>query len=96
MAFSGFAYLTQPMMAQAFTHLGFPGYFRVELGIAKLVGAVALLAPVPSRVKEWAYAGFGVTLFSAIVAHATVDGPAKAATPAVFALLLIGSYASRP
>ena len=30
---------------QAFTHLGFPGYFRVELSLAKLLGVVLLLAP---------------------------------------------------
>lgn len=95
MAFSAFAYLTQPMMAQAFTHLGFPPYFRVELAIAKLLGVAALLAPVPARVKEWAYAGFGITLISAIIAHATVDGPDKAVMPAVIGVLLIGSYLTR-
>ncbi len=41
-----------------FTHLGFPAYFRVELSWAKLFGVVLLLAPVPGRLKEWAYAGF--------------------------------------
>ncbi len=72
MTMSAVAYLTQPVMAQAFTHLGFPSYFRVELGIAKLLGVAALLAPVPARVKEWAYAGFGITLISASLAHFVV------------------------
>ena len=96
MAFSAFAYLTQPMMALAFTHLGFPSYFRVELAIAKLLGVVALLAPVPGRVKEWAYAGFGITLISAVIAHSTVDGPAKAVPPVIAAVLLATSYMTRP
>jgi len=95
MAFSAFAYLTQPMMAQAFKHLGFPSYFRVELAVAKLLGVVALLAPVPDRIKEWAYAGFGITLVSAVIAHSAVDGPAKAAPPVIAAVLLIASYMTR-
>jgi hypothetical protein len=28
-------------VAEAFTHLGFPGYFRVELALAKLIGIVS-------------------------------------------------------
>ena len=65
-----------PQVAEAFTHLGFPDYFRVELAWAKLLGVVLLLAPVPSRLKEWAYAGFAITLGSALIAHFAVgDGP---------------------
>ncbi len=63
-------------MAEAFTHLGFPDYFRVELSLAKLLGVVLLLAPVPARLKEWAYSGFAITLGSALIAHLSVgDGP---------------------
>ena len=63
-------------MAEAFTHLGFPAYFRVELSWAKLLGVVLLLAPVPARLKEWAYAGFAINLGSALIAHLSVgDGP---------------------
>ncbi len=96
MALSAFAYLAQPMMAQAFQHLGFPSYFRVELAIAKFAGVAALLLPVPTRVKEWAYAGFAITLVSAIVSHSTVDGPAKAAPPMMGLAFLVASYVTRP
>ena len=92
---SALAYLTQPAMAKAFVHLGFPSYFRVELGVAKLLGVAALLAPVPPRVREWAYAGFGITLVSAIVAHSAVDGVATAVPPTVALALLVASYAAR-
>ena len=35
-----------------------------------------LLAPVPWRLKEWAYAGFAINLASALIAHFAVgDGP---------------------
>ena len=75
--FTVYAQLRLPQVAEAFTHLGFPAYFRVELSLAKLVGLVLLLAPVPARLKEWAYAGFAITLGSALIAHFSVgDGPA--------------------
>ena len=76
MGFTAYAQLSLPQVAEAFTHLGFPDYFRVELAWAKLLGVVLLLAPVPARLKEWAYAGFAITLGSALIAHFAVgDGP---------------------
>src|SRR4029077_8591475 len=68
--------LRLPQVAEAFTHLGFPAWFRVELSCAKLLGVGVLLAPVPARLKEWAYAGFAINLGSALIAHLSVgDGP---------------------
>lgn len=70
MGFTAYAQLKLPQVAGEFTRLGFPGYFRVELSWAKVAGIVALLLPmVPARVKEWAYAGFAITLVSAAIAH---------------------------
>jgi hypothetical protein len=74
--FTAYAQLSLPQVAEAFTRLGFPDYFRVELAWAKLLGIVLLLAPVSARLKEWAYAGFAITLGSALIAHLAVgDGP---------------------
>ena len=74
--FTAYAQLSLPQVAEAFTRLGFPDYFRVELALAKLLGVVLLLAPVPARLKEWAYAGFAITLGSALIAHLSVShGP---------------------
>ena len=74
--FTAYAQLRLAEVAAAFAHLGFPDYFRVELAWAKLLGVVLLLAPVPARLKEWAYAGFAFTLGSALLAHLAVgDGP---------------------
>ncbi|MBI1334700.1 MAG: DoxX family protein [Armatimonadetes bacterium] len=95
MALSATMYLTSDAMVQAFRHLGFPTYFRVELALAKYAGVAALLAPVPDRVREWAYAGFGITLASAVIAHSSVDGPQAAAMPAVFLIILCASYVLR-
>lgn len=74
--FTAYAQLRLPQVAEAFSHLGFPGYFRVENSLAKLAGLLVLLLPAPARLKEWAYAGFAIDLGSAVVAHLAVgDGP---------------------
>ena len=74
--FTAYAQLRLPQVGEMFRHLGFPDYFRVELAWLNLLGVVLLLAPVPSRLKEWAYAGFAITLGSALIAHFAVgDGP---------------------
>ncbi len=76
MSFTAYAQLYLPQVSEAFIHLGFPAYFRVELAFAKLLGVAMLLAPVPARLKEWAYAGFAINLASAVIAHLSVgDGP---------------------
>ena len=73
--FTAWAQLRLPQVAEAFTHLGFPDYFRVELSWAKFLGVAVLLLPVSARLKEWAHAGFAITLASALIAHFAVgDG----------------------
>ncbi|HEU5074267.1 MAG TPA: DoxX family protein [Polyangiaceae bacterium] len=94
MGFTAYAQLNLPEVAQAFTHLGFPDYFRVELSWAKFVGVGLLLLPVPSRLKEWAYAGFAIDLASAVIAHLAVgDGPAAWGWAAGTGVLWALSYA---
>jgi hypothetical protein len=54
----------------AFHHLGLPGWFRVELTVAKFLGVLALLVPgIPARIKEFAYFGFAIVLLSTPIAH---------------------------
>jgi DoxX-like family len=91
--FTAYAQLRLPQVAEAFVHLGFPAYFRVELAWAKVLGVVLLLAPVPARLKEWAYAGFAITLVSALIAHFAVgDGPEAWGWAAGTAVLWMLSY----
>jgi hypothetical protein len=95
MSFTAYAQLRLPQVAAAFTHLGFPAYFRVELSLAKLLGVVLLLAPAPARLKEWVYAGFAIDLASAVVAHLAVgDGPQAWGWPAATSVLWGLSYFS--
>ncbi len=56
--------------------LGFPDYFRIELVIAKIIGAVVLLLPfTPVRVKDWVYTGFLIAMISALIAHICSGDP---------------------
>jgi len=96
MLFSGYSYFTSPMAIDGFKHVGFPDFFRVELGVAKLLGALALILPfVPRMVKEFAYVGFTITFVSASVAHFSVGDPAfNGLMPLIFLLILALSYFS--
>ena len=56
LAWSAVQYLIEaPKMVATMTdHLGYPLYFTKILGVAKIAGVVALLAPFTRRIKEWA------------------------------------------
>jgi hypothetical protein len=95
MAFSAFSYLTSADMVKAFQFLGFPSYFRIELAVAKFIGVIVLVIPaIPARIKEWAYAGFGIVFISAIVAHTASGDGAGATAPLVAMVILSISYIS--
>jgi uncharacterized membrane protein YphA (DoxX/SURF4 family) len=95
MTFSGVMYLTgAPQVLEGFRHLGYPDYFRLLLGIGKLLGAVALLVPVvPRTLREWAYAGFVINLVSASVSHyASGDPVGQVVSPLFFLGVLLTSH----
>ena len=89
-------FLTQHVR-EVFTHLGYPFILARILGVWKLLGVSALLAPGWPRLKEWAYAGFMFDLTSAGVSHMLVgDRWVKVLSPAAFLVLLAVSYRLRP
>ncbi len=93
MTFSAFSYFTNPMVKEGFQHLGFPDYFRVELAMAKLIGAVLLLIPIHQRIKEWTYAGFTIIFISAFIAHSASGDPTQnIIMPVLFLIPLAMSY----
>jgi putative oxidoreductase len=70
--------------------LGFPAYFRIELVIAKALGGISLLVPqTPARVKEWIYAGFGIEMISALIAHICSHDPVSKIMFVLFDFILI-------
>ena len=82
------------LAVEGIRHLGYPDYFRVMLTIFKVVGALVLILPfVNGRFKEWAYAGFGITMISAFISHWAVDGfSGQALFPLIIFAVLITSY----
>lgn len=94
MVINGFAYFASEVAKQACIHFGFPDYFRIELGVAKLLGATVLLLPmIKGRLKEWAYAGFVITLISGFIAHvASGDTFAESVFALVALAVLFTSY----
>jgi uncharacterized membrane protein YphA (DoxX/SURF4 family) len=55
-------------------HLGYPNYFIPFIGVAKLLGVIAILIPGFPRIKEWAYAGLFFDLIGAIYSQIATDG----------------------
>ena len=90
---SAFNFSLNKEMKAAFEHLGLPNWFRIELTVAKILGALALLIPtVPTRMKEFAYFGFTITLISAIIGHSSSGDGISSIDPLVFLGILIVSY----
>ena len=76
--------------------LGYPMYFVTLLAVFKLLGGLALIIPaVPARVKEWAYAGYGIDFISAFVSIWAVAGfGGQLALPLIAIAILVISYVS--
>jgi hypothetical protein len=85
-----------PGMMAALAHLGYPPYFSNLLAISKLAGVSVLLLPGLPRLKEWAYAGFGITVLSASYSHLHSGDGLLALEPLVTFAALILSYTMRP
>ena len=87
--------LFAPEYANAGTKpLGYPDYFAFALIICKVLGASAIMLPMlPSKLREWAYAGLTFNLLFAVISHAVVDGNiGYILLPIVIAVLLAVSY----
>ena len=98
MALSAVLYLTgAPSIQDGFARLGYPQYLLTILGIAKLLGAAALVQNSVPRLREWAYAGFTIDLIGAVASHVFAGDPMGiAAAPGFFLLPLFVSYVLRP
>lgn len=66
MLFSGISQLLSTESGNAvMTGLGYPLYLNLILGVAKVLGAIAILQNKFKTIKEWAYAGFTFDLLGA-------------------------------
>jgi hypothetical protein len=80
--------------------LDYPMYFFGILGIWKVLGAIAILAPRFPRLKEWAYAGIFFDLTGAAASCAAVGGYGAYGFHVIAPLIITGftvaSWALRP
>jgi DoxX-like protein len=82
---------------EGMVHLGYPPYVMTILGVWKLLGGGALLAPGLPRLKEWAYAGAFFDLTGAAASHAaTGDDASHVLWPLAFAACVLCSRALLP
>ncbi len=71
------------------TQLGYPEYFIRFIGVMKLLGVAAILAPKIPRLKQWAYAGLVFDTGGALFSHLSVHNPPGTWAPALLGLLLV-------
>jgi len=66
--------LSAPDWVNIMEQLGYPKYLLPFLGVAKLLGVIALLVPGFPRLKEWAYAGFFFDLTGVVYSGIALGG----------------------
>ena len=73
--------------------LGYPLYFLTVLGVAKILGSIAIIQTRFKTIKEWAYAGFAIDYVAASASFYFINGGAMAILfPFVFLAVLFWSY----
>lgn len=84
------------LAVEGIRHLGYPDYFRIMLTFFKVAGSLTLILPfIKGVLKEWAYAGLGLTMLSACISHWAVDGfGGQTIFPLFFFGVLVLSYVS--
>lgn len=76
------------MAKQSIADLGYPEYFGTMLNTFKIIGALVLILPkIPPRLKEWAYAGFGIDFICAFISMWSVEG---VSTHLLFPISMLG------
>ena len=66
--------MSEDSIALIHTLLGYPKYFIMIVGVAKIFGVVGILIPGYPTIKEWAYAGLFFDLLAATASVIAVEG----------------------
>lgn len=74
-------------------HLGYPLYLLTITGIAKVLGAVAILQTKWTTIKEWTFAGYAISCFGALASRIAVrDSFFLIVLPVIFLLIMFIPY----
>ena len=94
MLFSAVSELMQTEQAkEVMKHLGYPIYANIIIGVAKILGVLAILQWKFKTLKEWAYAGFTIDFIGAGASmYFAGDGILMALLPVIFLAVMFVSY----
>ena len=94
MLFSGVSELMQTEQAkEIMKHLGYPVYVNTIIGVAKILGALAILQWKFKTLKEWAYAGFTIDFIGASTSfYFAGDGILMILSPFIFLAVMFLTY----
>lgn len=82
-----------PQAIEFITKLGYPAYFALFIGVARILGTAGILIPGFPRIKEWAYAGVAFDLIGATYSQIASGLPAKNwSFMIIWFIPLVGSY----
>lgn len=89
MLWGGFLDASQNDLAVAgITSLGYPAYFAVIIGVAKILGVIGIWQNKVRFLKSWAYAGFVFDTLGAAISTLAAGIGAVYAIPALISLVL--------
>jgi len=81
-----------PEVIATFEAVGYPTSLLLLLGVLKILGAIALWAPLPKIINEWAYAGIAFDFIGATFAHFMAgDSFSKTIIPLTLLMILFVS-----
>jgi uncharacterized membrane protein YphA (DoxX/SURF4 family) len=85
--------LVMPVAVNGFKEMGYPAYLVPFLGVAKILGVIAILIPGYPRIKEWAYAGLAFDLIGATYSVICINKSVQNWAPMLVILAVgAGSY----
>jgi hypothetical protein len=82
--------ISHPGSVEQFMHLGYPAYLAPFLGVARILGLIAIVIPKYPRIKEWAYAGLAFDIIGAIYSQIATGQPFISLLFPFMAIFLLG------
>lgn len=74
--------------------LGYPLYIMKILGLAKILGSIAIISDKYKTLKEWAYAGFTFDFLGATASHLFIGDIKSSFMPLIILIIMFVSYFS--
>jgi uncharacterized membrane protein YphA (DoxX/SURF4 family) len=91
-AISGYMEITKnPSTYPKTLLMGYPPYFILTLGIAKIAGVIALLSPI-KRLKEWAFVGFTFDVIFAFISGLAINSNTDCQKSAIAFCIIMLTY----